>query len=300
MIGKRFGPDTSYQQSKDIKPSEGRKPASENNLEKRVLDYFKQQGKLERYKSQGILKEKVALGVAMSKGNKKEANRIRALIATKNKSSSKKSKSDMSPLDIPKYVRRPGTLTKNVNDPHLSVPTNTELHKDIEDIARSTGLNLVITSGHRGKDHPDHSPGSAHSEVGGAYDISLMEKGRQRSLTDKEKEYVAKALRERGRRVLQEYGSIYKKGKGKAPHLHASTRGHKRSGFLSPSENKVYPTELSEVKLEEDLTKKYLQRPTNSDMEEAFKKRQIEEDNKRRRKFTLNLANQGLTPTVEK
>lgn len=301
MIGAQFGPDISYQKSKEVKVSPSRKPASKKSTRERVIDYFRKQGKLAKYKKQGILEEKISLGVALEEGNKDKAAKIRKTIkAMTSRKQSPGNKSQMSPLDIPKYIRRPGTLTKNEGDPDLSVPTGTPLHKDIEDIARSTGLNLVITSGHRGEGHPSHRKGSAHSEVGGAYDISLMEKGRTRSLTDKEKNYVAKALRERGRRVLQEYGSIYKKGGGTAPHLHASTRGQKRSGYLSPSENKVYPTSLSNVQLEEDLTKKFLQKKKEAPVKQAMNNKANKYTDQERREFTFNLALQGLTPTVEK
>ena len=308
MIGAQFGPDISYQKSKEVKVSPSREPASKKSTRERVIAYFRKQGKLAKYKKQGILEEKISLGVALEEGNKDKAAKIRKTIkAMTSRKQSPGNKSQMSPLDIPKYVRRPGTVTKNVGDPHLSVPTDTSLHKDIEDIARSTGLNLVITSGHRGKDNPSYREGSAHSEVGGAYDISLMEKGKQRSLTDKERNYVAKALRERGRRVLQEYGSLYRQGKGKknkgggkTPHLHTSTRGQKRSGFYSPFKKKVYPTELSNVQLEEDLTKKFLQKKKDAPVKQAMDNKVKKYTDQERREFTLNLADQGLTPTVEK
>lgn len=311
MIGNQFGPDISYQKSKEVKTSPSEQSSSKKSTREKVIEYFKKQGKLNKYKQEGILEEKIQLGIALEEGNKEKANKIqRNIKAMLDKNKSPSNKSQMSPLDIPKYVRRPGELTIMED---IDVNKNAAIVNQIRDIARSTGLNLRISSGHRDTDkkkYASYKKTSAHSDKSDkerAFDISHYEqydnkdsKSGLRVVTDKEKEYIAKALRERGRRVLQEYGPIYKKGKGKFPHLHVEKDRGGASGYYSPSENKVYPTDLSNVQLEEDLTKKFLQQKKEAPVKQAMNNNINRYTDEERRKFTLNLANQGLSPSVEK
>lgn len=263
MLGKRFGPDISYNRSKDIKPKETkvyRKPASKPTLRDRVIQYFKKKGVYNKYAKDGSLTRRIAKGIKMAQDAKK---------APKPKAKATASKSQMSPLDIPKYIRRPGELSIM---PDIDVNKNASIVNQIREIARSTGLNLRISSGHRDPDkkkYENFSKTSAHadkSDKDRAFDISHYEeyknnKGGLRIVTDEEKEYISKALRAKGRRVLQEYGPIYTKGGGEYPHLHVEKNRGGASGYYDPSKDKVYPTDLSDVKLEEDLKPKTKKSP---------------------------------------
>ena len=60
----------------------------------------------------------------------------------KAKAKATSSKSQMSPLDIPKYIRRPGELSIM---PNIDVNKNASIVNQIREIARSTGLNLRIS-----------------------------------------------------------------------------------------------------------------------------------------------------------
>lgn len=257
MIGKRFGPDISYNRSKDIKPKEtkvARKPASKPTLRDRVIQYFKKKGVYNKYAKDGSLTRRIAKGIKMAQEAKKSPV---PKAAPKTKASKP---SIMSTLDIPKYIRRPGTLEiKKGVDGTLDAP----IVKEIADVARSTGLNLKISSGHRGKENERYRKTSPHSDITDKerafdisdYDYSNMDSSR-RQLTNTEREYLAKALREKGRRVLQEYGPNFR---GKYPHLHVDKDTHNKSGFYDssrPKGKKVIPTDLSDVELEEDLKSK--------------------------------------------
>lgn len=283
MIGKRFGPDISYNTTKDIKPKEtkvsskpaskpskkpSRKPASKPTLRDRVIQYFKKKGVYNKYAKDGSLTRRIARGIKMAQDAKK-APKPKA----KPKAKATASKSQMSPLDIPKYIRRPGELSIM---PDIEVNKNASIVNQIREIARSTGLNLRISSGHRDPDKKKYqsemfsktSPHADKSDKDRAFDISHYEeydnnKGGLRIVTDEEKEYISKALRAKGRRVLQEYGPLYEQGKGKEnkgggrfPHIHVDKDSDKKSGYYSPYKRKVYPTDLSDVKLEEDLKQK--------------------------------------------
>ena len=262
MIGKRFGPDISYNTTKDIKPKEtkvSRKPASKPTLRDRVIQYFKKKGVYNKYAKDGSLTRRIARGIKMAQDAKKAPK-------SKAKPKAKTSKpSIMSPLDIPKYIRRPGTLEiKKGVDASLDAP----IVKEIADVARSTGLNLKISSGHRGKDSEYYRKGSPHSDTTDKerafdisdYDYSNVDSSR-RQLTNTEREYLAKALRAKGRRVLQEYGSNFR---GKYSHLHVDKDTHHKSGYYDssrPRGDRVIPTDLSNVELEEDLKPKTKKSP---------------------------------------
>tara|TARA_B100000902_G_C27257919_1_gene888992 strand:+ start:135 stop:1232 length:1098 start_codon:yes stop_codon:yes gene_type:complete len=73
MIGKRFGPDISYNRSKDIKPKEtevSRKPASTPTLRDRVIQYFKKKGVYNKYAKDGSLTRRIAKGIKMAQDAK--------------------------------------------------------------------------------------------------------------------------------------------------------------------------------------------------------------------------------------
>jgi hypothetical protein len=71
MIGKKFGPDISYNKrlSKSVaKKKLSRKPASKpTGMEKEVIDYFKKKGTYSKYKEDGSLTRRIAKGVQMAK-----------------------------------------------------------------------------------------------------------------------------------------------------------------------------------------------------------------------------------------
>jgi len=71
MIGKRYGPDISYNKrlSKSVaKKKLSRKPASKpTGVEKEVIDYFKKKGTYSKYKEDGSLTRRIAKGVQMAK-----------------------------------------------------------------------------------------------------------------------------------------------------------------------------------------------------------------------------------------
>lgn len=268
MIGKRFGPDISYNRSKDIKPKEtkvsskpARKPASKPTLRDRVIQYFKKKGVYNKYAKDGSLTRRIAKGIKMAQDAEKAPEP-----KAKPKAKATASKSQMSPLDIPKYIRRPGELSIM---PDIEVNKNASIVNQIREIARSTGLNLRISSGHRDPDKKKYqskmfsktSPHADKSDKDRAFDISHYEEynnneGGLRIVTDEEKEYISKALRAKGRRVLQEYGPTFR---GKYPHLHVDKDTHHKSGHYDssrPKGDRVIPTDLSDVKLEEDLKQK--------------------------------------------
>lgn len=257
MINRPFGPDISYKAAKDIivkKKQINRKPAgkavSKKSVKERVIDYFKKKGVYDKYKKDGSLVRRIAKGVKM---------------ATKAESKPKQTvKSDISVLDIPKYIRRPGEL-KIMSD--IDVNKDADIVNEIREVARSTGLNLAISSGHRDPDKKEYknfsktSPHADKSDKDRAFDISnydYPENQPRKKLSNREKEYIAKAMREKDRRVLQEYGPLFR---GKHPHLHVDKDIEKPSGYYDssrPPGKKVIPTDLSHVKLEKDLQKNYI------------------------------------------
>ena len=127
--------------------------------------------------------------------------------------------------DIPIGIRRPGEVSKSKTE-KPTIAVEGDIDKALKEYSKRTGLDLVITSGYRGKSHKLYNPKSLHSQKGKARDVSIKNLNKDQQLR------LSKYMENKGFRVIDE---TTRKG---APHLHFST-SKRKSGIWNDSKKSV-------------------------------------------------------------